>query len=127
MEDIEKLVKTTVEEIEKMLSAKTVVGQPMTIEGATLIPLISVGFFFGTGSGSGKGESKTKREGFGEGSGAGTSGAGGVKPVAVIVIDKEGVRIESIKGKGSLALAVEKVGEALPGMMGKRGEQKKEG
>jgi len=125
MEDVEKLIKTTVEEIEKMLSTKTVVGQPMTIEGATLIPLISVGFFFGTGSGSGKGESKTKREGFGEGSAAGTSGAGGVKPVAVIVIDKEGVRIESIKG--SLALAMEKVAEALPGMMGKRGEQKKEG
>ncbi|GAI12365.1 unnamed protein product [marine sediment metagenome] len=72
MEDVEKLVKTTVEEIEKMLSTKTVVGQPMTIEGATLIPLISVGFFFGTASGSGKGESKTKKEGFGEGSGAGT-------------------------------------------------------
>jgi len=125
MEDVEKLVKTTVEEIEKMLSTKTVVGEPMTIEGATLIPLISVGFFFGTGSGSGKGESKAKGEGFGEGSGAGTSGAGGVKPVAVIVIDKEGVRIEAIKG--SLALAMEKIGEALPGMMGKRGEQKKEG
>ena len=125
MEDIEKLVKTTVEEIERMLSTKTVVGQPMTIEGATLLPLISVGFFFGTGSGSGKGESKIKTEGFGEGSGAGTSGAGGVKPVAVIVIDKEGVRIESIKG--SLALAMEKVCEALPGMMEKRGEQKKEG
>ncbi len=129
MEDVEKLVKTTVEEIEKMLSTKTVVGQPMTIEGATLIPLISVGFFFGTGSGSGKGESKTKKEGFGEGSGAGTSGAGGVKPVAVIVIDKEGVRIESIKGSLALAMekVMEKVGEALPGMMGKRGEQKKEG
>lgn len=125
MEDVEKLVKTTVEEIEKMLSTKTVVGEPMTIEGATLIPLIGVGFFFGAAGGSGKGESKAKREGFGEGSGGGTGGAGGVKPVAVLVIDKEGVRVEPVKG--SLALAVEKIGEALPRMMGKQPEQKKEG
>ncbi len=125
MEDIEKLVKTTVEEIEKMLSTKTVVGEAMTIEGATLIPLISVGFFFGTGSGSAKGECKAKKEGLGEGSVGGTSGAGGVKPVALIVIDKEGVRIEPIKG--SLAVAMEKIGEALPGMLRKRGEEKKEG
>lgn len=121
MEDLEKLVKTTVEEIEKMLSTKTVVGEPMTVEGATLIPLIGVGFFFGAAGGSGKGESKTK----GEGSGGGTGGAGGVKPVAVLVIDKQGVRVEPIKG--SLALAVEKIGEALPRMMGKQPEQKKEG
>jgi len=121
MEDVEKLVKTTVEEIEKMLSTKTVVGEPMTIEGATLIPLIGVGFFFGAAGGSGKGESKAK----GEGSGGGTGGAGGVKPVAVLVIDKQGVRVEPVKG--SLALAVEKIGEALPRMMGKQPEQKKEG
>lgn len=121
MEDLEKLVRTTVEEIEKMLSTKTVVGEPMTIEGATLIPLIGVGFFFGAAGGSGKGETKAK----GEGSGGGTGGAGGVKPVAVLVIDKQGVRVEPIKG--SLALAVEKIGEALPRMMGKQPEQKKEG
>ena len=39
MEIVENLVKTTLGEIEKVLSTKTVVGEPMVVEGATLVPL----------------------------------------------------------------------------------------
>jgi len=120
MEQVDGFIKTTVAEIERLLKARTVVGEPMTIEGATLIPLISVGFFFGAGGGSGKAEAKQK----GEGAGGGTGAGGGVKPVAVIIIDKEGVRVEPIKG--ALATAMEKIGEAIPQMMQKRAERKKE-
>jgi len=66
MEVAQNLVKTTLEEIEKVLSTKTVVGEPITVEGVTLIPLISVGFGFGAGGGSGRGPSK-KSEEIGEG------------------------------------------------------------
>ena len=38
-----------------------------------------------------------------------------MKPVAVIVIDKQGVRIEPIRG--GLATAIEKIGETVPRMM----------
>ena len=107
MAEVESVVKTTLEEIEKVLSTKTVVGEPMTIEGNTLIPLISIGFGFGAGVGSGKGDKQK-----GEGTGAGTGGGAGVKPVAVIVINKEGVKIEPIMG--SMATAIERVGEAVP-------------
>ncbi len=34
-----------------MLNTKTVVGEPITVEGNILIPLISVGFGFGVGAG----------------------------------------------------------------------------
>jgi uncharacterized spore protein YtfJ len=120
MEQVDGFIKTTVAEIERLLKARTVVGEPMTIEGATLIPLISVGFFFGAGAGSGKAEAKRK----GEGAGGGTGAAGGVKPVAVVIIDKEGVRIEPIKG--AVATAMEKIGEAIPAMIQKWGEKKRE-
>ena len=53
MEDVEKLLKTAMGEIERMLNTKTVVGEPITIEGNTLIPLVSVGFGFGAGGGTG--------------------------------------------------------------------------
>ena len=36
MEIVANLVKTTLEEIEKILTTRTVVGEPITIEGATL-------------------------------------------------------------------------------------------
>ena len=126
METVENLVKTTLGEIEKVLSTRTVVGEPITIEGGiTLIPLISIGFGFGAGGGQGKGESKQK----GEGAGGGTAGGAWVRPRAVIIVDKKGVRIEPIMG--SMSYSIEKMGEAIPRMverfMEKREERKNEG
>jgi uncharacterized spore protein YtfJ len=124
MDDIEKLVKTTIGEIEKVLDAKTVVGEPITIEGTTLIPLMSVGFGFAAGGGSGKGETKEATEG----GGSGTGGGAGVRPIAIIVIDKDGVKIEPIKG--GMATAIEKLSETIPDIAAKLserwGERKKE-
>ena len=113
MEQVENLVKTTLGEIEKVLSTKTVVGEPLTIEGTTLIPLISAGFGFGAGGGTGKDVTKQK----GEGTGGGTGGGAWLRPVAVVVVTKEGVKIEPIMG--SLASAIEKLGETIPQMMEK--------
>ena len=125
MEDVEKLIKTTLGEIEKVLDAKTVVGEPITIEGTTLIPLLSVGFGFAAGGGSGKGETKEATEG----GGGGTGGGAGVKPIAIIVIDKDGTRIEPIKG--GMATAIEKLSETIPDIAAKItekwGGRKKEG
>ena len=104
MEDVERLLKTSMEEIERVLSTKTVVGDMITVGDVTIIPLVSLGFGFGAGGGSGKGKIPTgDAKGEGEGGGAGTGGGGGVKPVAMIIIDKNGVRVESIKGGASSA------------------------
>ena len=125
MEEVDSLVKTTLGEIEKVLSTRTVVGDPITVQEATLIPLISVGFAFGAGGGSGKGEAKQK----GEGSGGGTGGGAWVRPIAVVIADKDGVRIESIRG--GLATTVEKLGETVQQTIEKSiekwRERKKEG
>ncbi len=117
MEEVEKLLKGSVEEMEKLLSAKTVVGEPLTVDGNTVVPLLSVGFGFGAGGGTGKG----KRDGHdGEGGGSGTGGGGGVKPIAVIVINKDGVRVEPIAGPPSV---FEKVGVAIGNALQKHGEK----
>lgn len=105
MQDIEKLFDKAVGEIERMLNTKTVVGEPMTIEDNTLIPLINVGFGFGVGSGEG---SEPKK---GSGHGGGTGGGGGVKPVALVVVNKDGVRVEPIKS--GTASVLEKVAETV--------------
>lgn len=107
MEHVESLLKTALGEVEQMLRTKTVIGEPITVEGNTLIPLVSIGFGFGAGGGSGKGDDPMKSEG----NGAGTGGGGGIKPVAIIIINKDGVRVEPIKGGASAAF--EKIGETL--------------
>ncbi|MBM3148881.1 MAG: sporulation protein YtfJ [Chloroflexi bacterium] len=113
MDDLDKLIKTTLGEVEKVLNSKTVVGEPIQIGDTTLIPLLSVGFGFGAGGGSSKGDEKQP----GHGSGSATGGGAGVRPIAVIVIDKDGTRIEPIKG--AMAAALEKLTDSVPGVVEK--------
>lgn len=105
MEFVGSLFDKAVGEIERMLNTKTVVGEPIEIGGTTLIPLVSIGFGFGVGGGEGKEASK------GSGHGGGTGGGGGVKPVALIIIDSDGVRVEPIKS--GTASVLEKVAEVV--------------
>ena len=116
MEHVKDLLKTALGEIERVLSTKTVVGEPIAVEGHTLIPLISIGFGFGAGGCSGKSEKAVDCEGLG----GATGGGGGIKPIAIIVVNKDGVRVEAIKG--STASVLEKFG----GMIGKAVEKRSE-
>lgn len=105
MDDVEALFDKAVGEIERMLNTKTVVGEPIKIEGNTLIPLVSIGFGFGVGGGQGTEPQK------GSGQGGGTGGGGGVRPVALVVINDDGVRVEPIKS--GTASVLEKVAESI--------------
>lgn len=107
MEHVSELLKTALGEIERVLSTKTVVGDPIEVEGNTLIPLISIGFGFGAGGGLGKGPEKPG----GEGQGAGTGGGGGIRPVAVIVVGADGVKVEPVKGTASTIM--DKFGDVI--------------
>ena len=123
MEETQNLVKTSIEEIKGVLSAETVVGEPIVVGGNTIIPLVSVGFGFGGGSGTGKG-GKSEKE-MGEGTGGGSGGGGGVKPVALIIVNEEGVRVEAIKG--AVSSLAESVSEVVGKVMEKRAAGKGEG
>ena len=97
--DVNKLFGNAIGELEKMISSKSAVGQPITIGETTIIPLTSVGFAFGAGGGSGSGADGT-------GEGGATAGGGGVKPVAILVADKNGVRVETLNTANSLVSKV---------------------
>ena len=116
MKDIDKLFGTAINEIERMLNTKTVVGDPITVGDNTLIPLVNIGFGFGVGGGEGTDPSK------GSGIGGGTGGGGGVKPVALIVINKDGVRLESVKG--GTASVIEKIAETVSKTAAAKSESK---
>ena len=105
MPDIEKLFDKAVGEIERILTTKTAVGEPIEVAGNTIIPLVSVGFGFGVGEGQGTDPKK------GSGHGGGTGGGGGVKPVALLIVNGDEVRLEPIKS--TAATVVETVAEAI--------------
>ena len=117
--EVKDLLKSNLEEIEKVLNTKTVVGEPTVVGDTTLIPLISVGFTVGAGGGSG-----TDSKGGTGGAGFGTGGHAGIKPVGMVIIDKSGIRVEGIKG--GVAAAVEKFADTIPQTVERwRGEKEK--
>ncbi len=118
MSDIDTLLKQSVGELEKLLKAQNVIGEPSTHGSVTVIPLVSIGFGFGAGGGTGK-----------EAKGGVGSGGGGIRPVAVIVIDEEGTRIQSIRGAGATIVETlsEAVGKVVERVRKPEGEAGKDG
>jgi len=117
---IEEVLKTVTQEIANMISTKTVVGEHITIEGRTIIPITKVTFGFGSGGGEGRSKSSD------EGSGAGGGGGACIQPVAFLVVTKEDVQLLTIKGKS----VITQIGELIPEIMEKyrsiKEEQKKD-
>lgn len=105
MEDVERLLKGTVEELDRLLNAKNVLGAPIERDGSTVIPMVSYGFAFGAGGGS---DQKA-------GQGGGSGGGGGIRPIGAIVFDEAGARVEGVHGSGTSI--VEAIGEAAAKVM----------
>jgi uncharacterized spore protein YtfJ len=119
------MVKTLVVELEKLISTEKIVGKPQTFGDVTIIPVCSVGFGFGAGGGSGTASEDKEGRSKGSGEGAGGGAGGGVSPVALIVIRKEGVEVLPLKAKGTIASAIETMGETIPKVMDKAIEMRK--
>ena len=83
---LEGLMGVTLDKIREMVGSNTIIGDPITVEGAMILPVSKVTFGFASG-GSDFG-AKTTKELFGGGSGAGVS----VTPVACLVSRDGNVR-----------------------------------
>ena len=107
MEDVERLLKGTVEELEKLLDARNVLGEAIERDGTTIIPMVSYGFGFGAGGGTSQKN--------------GTGAGGGIKPLGAIIIDKAGARVEGVKG--AVSSIAEVVGEVAAHAMDRPSER----
>lgn len=91
--------------IQEVASVKQVFGEPKTVGDRTVIPVaaVSYGFGFGYGRGTegGNGDDTPGREGGGGGGG----GQVRARPVAVLEITPERVRVEPIVDASRIALA----------------------
>ncbi len=104
---LENVMKEISSELERLVSAKTVIGEPVEAGGTTIIPVTKVSFGFGSGGGEGsKGE---KESGFGGGGGAGAK----IEPVAFIVISGEEVRMMNLSGKSELGILLDSLPEVF--------------
>jgi Uncharacterized conserved protein len=114
--DIQDPIKTTVEEIRKVLNIENVIGEVIESEDKILIPVTRMGMAFGAGMGEGKGSTN---EG---GSAAAAGGGAGIEPVAMVVVFKgqsgpEGVKVLPLKNPDPLTRAIGEVSNAIVDVM----------
>ena len=118
-------IKTTVEEIRKVLNIENVVGETIETDDKLLIPITRMGMGFGAGMGEGKGSDDMS------GAGAGAGGAAGIEPIAVIVVYKgikgpEGVKVMSLKAPDPLTRAIGEISTAAVEIMGQGSKMMKD-
>ncbi len=79
-------IKTTVEELHKLININNVIGEPIETEDKVLIPVMRMGVGFGVG------ENIVGHDG------SGAAGAGaGVEPISMVMIPKKGNDAEGVR------------------------------
>ncbi|MDQ0194522.1 GerW family sporulation protein [Paenibacillus wynnii] len=126
---IQGLMQTAMENIKGMVDVNTIVGDPVeTPDGSVILPISKVAFGFAAGgsdfrveedekingaaAGSSAGAASVKMLPFGGGSGGGVS----IRPIAFLVVGKEGVHIVPLDNQTHL---FEKIIDATPGLIDK--------
>lgn len=90
------------------LSAKTVVGEPVTVNDTIILPLVDVSF--GVAAGAGSNENKNKAAG----------GIGGkMSPSAVLVIHDGITRLVNVKNQDSLTKIIDMIPDVFNKIMSK--------
>ena len=96
------VITSLVKSADTILNAKTVVGEPITVEDTILIPLVDVSF--GMGAGAGIQEKKDK----------GSGGIGGkMSPSAILVIQNGKTKLVNIKQQDGLTKILDMVPDLI--------------
>jgi len=116
---MEDAIKTTVEELRKVLNIENVIGETIETEDKILIPVTRFGMAFGAGMGEGKGPQDQG------GKGAGAAGGTGIEPIAMIAVFKdvkgpEGIKLLSLKSPGPIARAISELGSTAADVIRER-------
>jgi len=120
---MEDAIKTTVEELRKVLNIENVIGETIETEDKILIPVTRFGMAFGAGMGEGKGPGEQG------GKGAGAAGGTGIEPIAMVAVFKgvkgpEGVKLLSLKSPSPISQAISELGSTAVDVMRERQKMK---
>lgn len=111
--EIEDPIKTTVEELLKVLATENVIGEVIETEDKVLVPVTKMGLAFGAGMGEGSGPG-----GESGGKGAASGGGAGIEPIAIVVVFKgvsgpNGVKVLPLSAPGPIARTVGEIGAVV--------------
>lgn len=88
-----------ISDLQEKAGIKTVFGEPIAVEGRTIIPVAKIRYGFGLGMGHG---TRPGQESSGEGAGGG--GGMTARPVALVEITADGVKVKPIPDVTRMAM-----------------------
>jgi uncharacterized spore protein YtfJ len=101
MEPIMDLINGIMNRLCALAKENAVVAQPISVDNRYVVPLCEIGVGFGGGGGGGQSEesssSSKKSPRHASGGGMGAGGGTSVRPLAVLVVDGDDVRLESLQ------------------------------
>lgn len=112
---LENIMSEITDELEKLISTKTVIGEPVHAGDSIIIPVTKVSFGFATGGGEGKRHTSNDEEGFGGGGGAGAK----IEPVAFIVVSNDNVRVMPISPRNEIGVILDSIPIIIDKIKGK--------
>lgn len=104
---LEDFMKEITRETESIIDTKTLIGDPVTSAGKTVMPIIKVSAGFGNAAGERNGQAG--KTGFAVGGYAGVN----MEPLGFIVISKEDVRLLTVTGRHTFSRIVDMVPEVV--------------
>lgn len=109
------LLDALMDDIQKLAKTETIVGEPLQVGDATVVPVVRLNVGFGAGGGEGRGNDP---KGGGEGTGSGGGGGGGVRiePAAFIVMQRGEISVMAAPGRGG---RMAEAFEHLPDLIGR--------
>jgi uncharacterized spore protein YtfJ len=107
--DAKELINTMLTGLDGLVNTKTVVGEPVKVGDATLVPLIEVSVGMGAGGFAQKSESKLKKDG--------ATAAGGlhskITPTAVLVLQRGNTKLIHIKDQDTMSKLIDTVPDLI--------------
>ena len=93
------VIKQLAEDLKLFAKAETIFGEPIKIQGNTVIPVCKMSI--GYGGGGGEGEGADPKKGKGKSVSAGAGGGVNIEPTALIIAREGKVSVVGIQAKGS--------------------------
>ena len=123
---VQDVLRQLAEDMKQFAKTETIFGEPIEIQGSTVIPVCKMSIGYGGGGGEGEGTDEKKRGGKGTGAGAGA----GVKiePAALIIAKEGEISVVGIRAKGSkLETLLEMIPETIEKLKAKKTKAKEAG
>lgn len=96
MEAIEALAQKVTQRLGELAARSAVVSEPIAVAGRYVIPLCELSLAVGSGGGVGQGDGEEPGGAPNRGQGGGAGGAAKTTPVALLIIDENGARLEAL-------------------------------